>query len=266
MVERQRQVWVIHNFPDEHYRREIDRWSYYRRHRKWLLNGKSPNVRALKAGDLGILRIYNQGYWGTFEIASPWHRDPQLGKNLGWVKIRNISMWEQPVDRHLVEDQLDAKAFRHTMVRSSERDLLVIDAVRRAIQRLGLGAKSGEEIILLEAGIEEAIKPNLKKIGLRLVQDRRGQQFATEAGRYDLLCEDARGNLVVVEIKRGHMTNDEVVGQCLRYIGIVKELIAQKGQRVRGLIITGGFDPRLRWALKGLPDKGLVEVKAFRLP
>ena len=266
MSEKKRQVWVLHNFPDAHYARDIDRWSYYRRHRKWAPRGTSPNVRRLQSGDLAILRIYDEGYWGTFEIAAPWAPDPKLGKGLGWVAIRNIHLWEQPLDRHIVEDQLDAKGFRHTVVRSSEQDLLVIEAVQKAIRKLGLGPKTGDDIVLLEAGIEEAIKPSLKKIGLRLLKDGRGQQFAVEAGRYDLLCEGERGDLVVVEIKRGNQTGDEVVGQCLRYIGFAKERLATKGQRVRGLIVTGGVDLSLSWALKGLPDKNLIGVRVFRLP
>lgn len=266
MGEPKRQVWVLHNFPDAHYDRDIDRWSYYRRHRKWALRGTSPNVRRLRRGDLAILRIYNEGYRGTFEIASPWTPDPKLGKGLGWVHIRNIHLWEPPLDRHLVEDQLDAKGFRHIVVRSSEQDLLIIEAVQKAVRNLGLGSRTGDDIVLLEAGVEEAIKPSLKKIGLRLVQDGRGQQFAGEAGRYDLLCEDGRGQLVVVEIKRGNQTGDQVVGQCLRYVGFVKERLAATGQRVRGLIVTGGLDTSLTWALRGLPDKDLISVKLFRLP
>lgn len=266
MAEHKRQVWVLHNFPDAHYTREIDRWSYYRRHRKWALRGASPNVRSLRPGDLAILRIYSEGYHGTFEIAAPWTPDPTLGKGLGWVRIRNLHLWDPPLDRHLLEDQLDAKAFRHTVVRSSERDLLIIAAVQKAVRKLGVGPKTGDDIVLLEAGVEEAIKPSLKKLGLRLLADGRGQQFAGEAGRCDLLCEGGRGELVVVEIKRGNQTGDEVIGQCLRYIGFVKECLAAKGQRVRGLIVTGGFDPTLTWALRGLPDKDLIGVRVFRLP
>lgn len=129
-----------------------------------------------------------------------------------------------------------------------------------------MGPRTGNGIVLLEAGVEEAIEPSLKKIGLPLLQDGRGQQFTGEAGRYDLLCEGGRGELVMVEIKRGNQTGDQVVGQCLRYMGFVKERLAAKGQRVKGLILTGGLDPSLAWALKGLPEKELIAARVFRLP
>jgi Endonuclease NucS C-terminal domain len=266
VAEQKRQVWVIHNYSNSHYHREIDKWSYYQRHKKWALSRKSPHTEHLQPGDLAILRIYDEGYKGTFDIASRWRPDSKLGKDLGWVRLRNIRIWDPPVSRSLVEDQIDAKAFRHTIVRSSERDLLIITSVQRAMQKLGLSPKSSEDIVILEAGIEEAIKPSLKKIGLRLMEGRKGEQFSSQAGRYDLLCEDSGGGLVVVEIKRGNATSDEVIGQCLRYIGMIKDQIAEKGQRVRGLIVTGGFDPLLTWALKGLPDRHLISVKVFRLP
>ena len=206
--------WVIHNYPDEHYEEERDTWSYYKKHGRWLLSLKSPNTKKLKKGDIAILRIYGVGYCGTFEFASSLERDKKLGEDGGWVKIRNVKEWEPPLPKPLVEDQLKAKGFRTSLVKSSEKDKIIIESAQTIYKKMGLGSKSTKDIIILEKGLEEAIKPSLRKLGLKVLDDKRGQQFSTEAGRSDLLCEDKKGTLIIVEIKRGPGTSDEVVGQC----------------------------------------------------
>ena len=47
--------------------------------------------------------------------------------------------------------------------------------------------------------------------------------------------------------------SDVVVGQILRYIGFVKEQIAEPGQTVVGVIIALDDDQKLRWALTPVP-------------
>jgi len=54
-------------------------------------------------------------------------------------------------------------------------------------------------------------------------------------GRSDLICLDERGDLVVLELKRG-IGSDEAIGQLLRYMGFVRENVA------------GDYDEHLRLA------------------
>lgn len=62
-----------------------------------------------------------------------------------------------------------------------------------------------------------------------------GQQYATDAGPIDILAiSKDRKQLLVVELKRGR-ASDVVVGQILRYMGYVKEQIAEPAQTVEGL-------------------------------
>jgi restriction system protein len=56
----------------------------------------------------------------------------------------------------------------------------------------------------------------------------------------------------VVELKRGR-ASDVVVGQVLRYMGYVKEEIAEDDQTVEGVVIALDDDQRLRWALSSVP-------------
>jgi restriction system protein len=81
-----------------------------------------------------------------------------------------------------------------------------------------------------------------------------GQQYATDAGPIDILAiSKDKKRLLVVELKRGRIS-DVVVGQVLRYMGFVKEQIAEEGQSVEGVIIALDEDQKLRWALSSVPS------------
>lgn len=81
-----------------------------------------------------------------------------------------------------------------------------------------------------------------------------GQQYATDAGPIDVLAiSKDRKRLLVVELKRGRVS-DVVVGQVLRYMGFVKEQIAENDQTVEGAIIALEDDQKLRWALLSVPS------------
>jgi len=79
--------------------------------------------------------------------------------------------------------------------------------------------------------------------------ERIGKQYPTDSGPIDILAisKDKR-KLLIVELKRGR-ASDVVVGQILRYMGYVKEQLAEDGQEVRGVIIALDHDQRLRRAL-----------------
>ena len=80
-----------------------------------------------------------------------------------------------------------------------------------------------------------------------------GQQFATDAGPIDVLAVSRdKKRLLVVELKRGR-ASDVIVGQVLRYMGFVKEQIAEEDQSVEGAIIALDDDQKLRGALVSVP-------------
>lgn len=81
-----------------------------------------------------------------------------------------------------------------------------------------------------------------------------GQQYATDAGPIDVLAiSKDKKRLLVVELKRGR-ASDAVVGQVLRYMGFVKEQVAEGDQTVEGAIIALEDDQKLRWALLAVPS------------
>lgn len=76
-----------------------------------------------------------------------------------------------------------------------------------------------------------------------------GQQYETDTGPIDILAVSKNKKvLLVVELKKGRV-GDVVVGQLQRYMGYVKEELADKGQEVRGVIIALEDDIKLRRAL-----------------
>ena len=76
-----------------------------------------------------------------------------------------------------------------------------------------------------------------------------GQQYPSDTGSIDILAiSKDKKELLVVELKRGR-ASDVVVGQIQRYMGYVKDELAEEGQTVRGVIIAHEDDPRIRRAL-----------------
>lgn len=67
--------------------------------------------------------------------------------------------------------------------------------------------------------------------------------------------------LVVVELKRGR-ASDSVVGQTLRYMGYVDEMLANPDQTVRGAIVASEGDDRIKRALRMTPS---IELYLYKI-
>lgn len=76
-----------------------------------------------------------------------------------------------------------------------------------------------------------------------------GQQFPSDTGPIDILAiSKDKKTLLVVELKKGRVS-DNVVGQIQRYMGYVKEELAESHQIVKGIIIGLEDDIRIKRAL-----------------
>ncbi len=81
-----------------------------------------------------------------------------------------------------------------------------------------------------------------------------GQQYPTDTGRMDILAiSKDKKTLLVLELKKGR-ASDAVVGQLLRYMGYVKEELAEDDQNVKGVIIAMEDDQRIQRALAMTPN------------
>jgi restriction system protein len=82
----------------------------------------------------------------------------------------------------------------------------------------------------------------------------KGQQYQTDTGPLDILAiSKDKKRLLVVELKKGR-ASDAVVGQTLRYMSFVQEMLAEKDQTVHGIIIALEDDQRIRRALAMVPN------------
>ena len=77
----------------------------------------------------------------------------------------------------------------------------------------------------------------------------KGQQYPTDTGNMDILAiSKDKSKLLVVELKKGR-ASDTVVGQIQRYMGYVKDELAEPNQIVKGIIIGSEDDNKIRRAL-----------------
>lgn len=76
-----------------------------------------------------------------------------------------------------------------------------------------------------------------------------GQQYLSDTGPIDILAVSKDNKtLLVIELKKGRAT-DVVVGQIQRYMGYVKDELAEPGQNVKGIIIALEEDIKIKRAL-----------------
>lgn len=111
-------------------------------------------------------------------------------------------------------------------------------------------------IFVLEKHLEDFLVANWSQTDLGIEYDifqedgeLRGQQYPTDTGNMDILAiSKDKTKLLVVELKKGR-ASDAVVGQIQRYMGYVKEELAEEHQSVEGVIIALDDDLRIRRAL-----------------
>jgi RecB family endonuclease NucS len=115
-----------------------------------------------------------------------------------------------------------------------------------------------------EADLRNYLAKNLSIIepGLKLYQDEgiTGVEFDVGGRRIDILAVDAKGALVVIELKvsRGY---DRVVGQLMRYMAWIRKNLADPGQQVRGVIVAREISEDLLLACSLLAGVQLFEYE-----
>ena len=75
-----------------------------------------------------------------------------------------------------------------------------------------------------------------------------GQQYPSDTGPIDILAISKDKTILVVELKKGRVS-DNVVGQIQRYMGYIKDELAEPDQKVKGIIIGLEDDLKIKRAL-----------------
>lgn len=245
--------WIFSNKREGAFKNNIWDMSTILRKKQYSIKEKESNRSKVKPRDIVYLRIYGDCYQGRFVVGGEWKALPQNKQEwanavAGTFPMKDIVLWSRTLPQSLIMCALSNQNFRRRIVKITRDDSIMIETAQRVYARLGFGGADGE-IVILEEGLEEAIKPNLRKLGLKLADKRIQQQFSMGpgVGRSDLICLNEHNDLVVIEMKRG-MTSDETIGQVLRYVGWVRENIAESGQKVYGWIVAGDYDEQLRLA------------------
>ena len=89
-----------------------------------------------------------------------------------------------------------------------------------------------------------------------------GQQYPTDTGPMDILAVSKnQKELLVIELKKGRASS-AVVGQIQTYMGFAKDELAEKDQKVKGIIIALEDDARLRRALSVAQD---IEFYTYKI-
>jgi len=101
-----------------------------------------------------------------------------------------------------------------------------------------------------------------EKLTLYEDQDGPAQQYPTGEGYIDILAKDEKDNFVVIELKKGR-SNQQVVGQILGYVGWVKKNLAEKDEKVRGIIVAADGNRALLDAVSMVQE--FVSVKYYRV-
>ena len=199
----------------------------------------------------------------TFDVDEPhWFPSP-----LGFTAIRGLVAQGKLSDTFR---RCGTEGFNITKLEplAAQQVLDLVEAESSVEQDDGAGPSGSPADRLIEIHLEQWLVDHWNQVNfgapLQLYEEDGesvGQQYDTGAvGRIDLLCEDtSSGALVVIELKRGQQS-DAVMGQLARYMGWVKEHLAN-GRDVEGVVLTPSYDERLRYATKAVAGSRLLRYE-----
>ncbi len=168
--------------------------------KRYYFKENERSRRKVKAGDTAILRTFGVGYIGRFEVgewrpAEDWKTSDGHRQKVGFFEMKRVDLWKRELPQQLILRELSGRDVRSRLIGITAEDALKIETARRLYERLGFASADGE-VIVLEKGLEEAIKPNLPALDLKLASEDIRQQFSMGpgVGRSDLICEDEKGD------------------------------------------------------------------------
>lgn len=129
-----------------------------------------------------------------------------------------------------------------------------LEAARPSLQLNAAGLIAAEaeteRTFSLERDLQMALRGHLHQLEPGLVAIDGGSEHSVPSGRVDILARDARGAVVVIELKAVKAPRD-AIGQVLAYMG---DLQVESDTQVRGILVAPEFDPRVLAAAKVVPS------------
>jgi hypothetical protein len=111
-------------------------------------------------------------------------------------------------------------------------------------------------VFRLESEMQNAVRRQLSLLEAGLKQIDGGSEATVSTGRMDILAEDAKGCLVVVELKAGPCPK----GAIEQVLGYAEALSNEKQKPVRAYLIASEFSDRMRAAAKRTRD---LELRTY---
>lgn len=257
--------WIFSNHQAGYYKESIWDTSQILRTKRWYFGEENPNATAVRKGDWTVARIYGGNYFARFQCGTSFTIDPRhsgRSKRIGFIAMDQFEKFDPAIPQWLVIDELSNKNVRNKIIKITSEDSRKIEWAVALYRKMGGSLAVSKNIVLLERGLEEALKHNLHSLGLELADKKIAQQCRMGVGRSDLICKDRKGNLCVIELKRAEQHSTDVVGQVLKYVGWLREHVAKPGQKVRGMVVCGGASQELIYSCQGAD----LELRTFRIP
>jgi restriction system protein len=211
--------------------------------------------KGMKINDI-ILCPDGSGHYHVGEVASEYYYVP--GDVL--PHRRKVNWYERGVDREAMSQLLKNSAGSIGTVSNITKYTEELEGLLegKAPSVLSHGDENVEDpsVFALESHLENFLVANWQQTELskeyniyEVDGESVGQQFPSDTGPMDILAISKDGSvLLVVELKRGR-ASDVVIGQIQRYMGYVKDELAEPHQTVKGIIIALEEDLRIRRAL-----------------
>ena len=210
--------------------------------------------KGIKQGDI-ILTPRGDGHYLVGKVISDYYYVPS-----GELSHRRKVEWfEQTLPRELMSQELKNSSAAGTVCNLTKyaAELKTLIDGKETVEHL-----EPDEVLedptafALEKHLEHFLVENWSKTELGATYDIYtedgqlvGQQYPSDTGPIDILAiSKDKKTLLVVELKRGR-ASDRVVGQIQRYMGYVKDELAEADQQVKGVIIALEDDLRIRRAL-----------------
>ena len=211
--------------------------------------------KGMKIGDM-ILSPNGSGSYYIGEILDEY----SYYANTNLPHRRTVKWYSQTIERAVMSDALKSSTgsigtISDITKHSNELETLIAGTTPPTIISTDETVED-PVVFALEKHLEDFLVKNWAKTELGKTYDIYeeegelvGQQFPSDTGPLDILAiSKDKKELLVVELKKGRVS-DNVVGQIQRYMGYVKEELAEEGQIVKGVIIGLDDDLKIRRAL-----------------